>query len=206
MSKQNHHSRTKSHSKEGLIVEFCLLIKQLFPSPIQSVQTNEKYTFLLDQLDGNDRNLVQLLIHHLAQLYQNHRIQRANKIIEIADEDILTALKIIENTGLIKTKPTDYLSKTNRNYYLKIRGNYKEKFFTCRDIQSFLTIEKSQSNRLLSTLLEHQLLEKYGYPNKGFYYKIKEIKSLEFIEKQADIDDLFDDFNDNEHLEFMDFR
>jgi predicted transcriptional regulator len=150
--------------------------------------------------------LVQILTHHLTQLYQNHRVQRTKNVIEIADEDVLTALKIIEALHLNTIENKTHLSKINRNYYLKIVENYNDSLFKSSELQSCLNLSKSQINELLNLFLEHHLIERYGHKNKGFYYKIIQIRTQQIPEKTKQYNDIFDDFtdfNDNENIEYQ---
>jgi hypothetical protein len=200
------HTPKNSRSKEDLIIEFCLIIKSLFPGEIVAVETNEKYHFLISQLDKKAQKLVQLLTHHLTQLYQNHRVQRAEKVIEIADEDVLTALKIIENLDLNTQEKNSYLSKINRNHYLKIVEKFSDTLFNSKELQDFLNLSKTQSNNLLNLFLNQNLVQRYGHQNKNFYYQIIEIRTKPLVEIEEESNDIFDGFNDFNDTQNIDYE
>jgi predicted transcriptional regulator len=193
----------KNHHREKLIIEFCLIIRELFPEEIVTTNPHENYQKLLLELGEKQRNLTELLSHHLAKLYQNHRIQRKGKLIEIAEEDLLVALKIIEKLEIKEDeKEKKELNKNDRNNYSKLL-KHKEKLLTSKEIQTIVEQSKTQTNRLLNLLLEKKLIERYGFKNKGFYYKLIEIRSLETKEKPLNLEEeILQEFSDNQRIEF----
>ena len=201
MSKERHHT-SKKHRSEWNILEFCLLINSFFEREIIIKNPHKKYENLLLYLSENEQKMVTNLIYHLTKLYQNHRVRIGRDGVEVAEEDILVALKIVENLKILETQNSKKLEKSERKKYLKIREYFKNKVFTSKEIECFLEVKKSSANAFLNVLLENKLVERYGFRNKEYYYKLMEISDLTSLNEEITDDltqEIASEFSDNQH-------
>jgi Fic family protein len=99
--------------------------------------------------------MIHLLVHHLTKLFQNHRIIRNKRIVEIAEEDILTALAITGNL----LNPEAFLTRIQRQHFIQLQLAFKSQIFTSKQAQKALLMSKSHSNRILKLLADQKLLQ-----------------------------------------------
>lgn len=160
----------KSLKKQREIAEFCILIKSFYEKEIITIYTDEYYKNLIEELPEEERKMVELLIHHLTKLNQRNRIIHKNRIVEIAEEDILTALEI---TGEI-INPIGFITEKEQHYFYRLQTEFESGIFTRKQAQETIELKKSQTHRILNLFLEKGLLEKVkSFRNKGYKYKLR---------------------------------
>jgi hypothetical protein len=180
----------KLKEKYQHILDFCLLVKSFYPKEVVTINSNEYYQKLIHSLASEEKQMVNLLVHHLTRLFQNHRVNRSKRIIEIAEEDILTALEITSNI----LNPEAFLKPIERGHYIQLQLAFPNKVFTSKQAQRMLVISKSSCNRSLRLLVEQDLLERLEYKeNKAPYYQLKPFKTIDFEEDN--------DFEEDKDLE-----
>lgn len=185
MSKESHRKSKKGRS-EWQILEFCMLVNSFFEREIIIKNPHKKYENLLFYLSKNEQKMVNNLIYHLTKLYQNHRVRIGRDAVEVAEEDILVALKIVENLKILETHNNKKLEKSDREKYLKVRDYFKNKVFTSNELEEFLQLKNSSVNLFLNVLVENNLVERFGFRNRKYYYKLLEIKELSYFESSED--------------------
>lgn len=144
-----------AEEKHKQIVDFCLIVKNFFPKEIITNNQHEYYQELIQSLNQDDQQMIHLLVHHLTKLFQNHRIIRNKRIVEIAEEDILTALAITGNL----LNPEAFLTRIQRQHFIQLQLAFKSQIFTSKQAQKALLISKSHSNRILKLLADQKLLQ-----------------------------------------------
>lgn len=160
----------KSLKKQKEIAEFCILIKSFYQKEIITIYTDEYYKNLIEELPKEERKMVELLIHHLTKLNQRNRVIHKNRIVEIAEEDILTALEI---TGEI-INPIGFITEKEQRYFYQMQTEFESEIFTRKQAQETIELKKSQTHRILNLLIEKGLLEKVkSFRNKGYKYKVR---------------------------------
>jgi hypothetical protein len=146
----------KPEEKHKQILDFCLIVRNFFPKEIITNNEHEYYQELIETLDKSDQQIINLLIHHLTRLFQNHRIIRNKRIIEIAEEDILTALEITGNT----INPEAFLSRIQRQHFVQLKIEFKTQIFTATQAQRTLLISKTNTARILELLTKQGLINR----------------------------------------------
>jgi hypothetical protein len=146
----------KPEEKHKQILDFCLIVRNFFPKEIITQSNHEYYEELIKTLSQEDQQIINLLIHHLAKLFQSHRIIRNKRIIEIAEEDILTALEITGNT----INPEAFLSRIQRQHYIQLKLAFKTQIFTATQAQRALQTSKTNTARMLTLLTEQSLIQR----------------------------------------------
>lgn len=160
----------KSLKKQREIAEFCILIKSFYQKEIITIYTDEYYKNLIEELPEEERKLVELLIHHLTKLNQRNRVIHKNRVVEIAEEDILTALEI---TGEI-INPIGFITEKEQRYFYQLQTEFESEIFTRKQAQETIELKKSQTHRILNLLIEKGLLEKVkSFRNRGYKYKVR---------------------------------
>jgi hypothetical protein len=147
------------------ILDFCLIVRNFFPKEIITTNSHEYYQNLIESLSQDEQQMVNLLIHHLTRLFQNHRIIRNKRIVEIAEEDILTALEIIGDT----INPKAFLSRIQRHHFVQLRLEFKAEVFTSTQAKRVLQTSKSNCARILKLLTQKGLLELLKTKNRQVY-------------------------------------
>jgi hypothetical protein len=142
--------------KHKQILDFCLIVRNFFPKEIITQSHHEYYEELIKTLSQDDQQIINLLIHHLAKLFQSHRIIRNKRIIEIAEEDILTALEITGNT----LNPEAFLSRIQRQHFVQLKLAFKSQIFTATQAQRALQTSKTNTARMLNLLTEQSLIQR----------------------------------------------
>ncbi len=167
----------KSLKKQREIAEFCILIKSFYQKEIITIYPDEYYKNLIEKLPEEERKMVELLIHHLTKLHQRNRIIHKNRIVEIAEEDILTALEI---TGEI-INPIGFITEKEQHYFYRLQTEFAPssgsgEIFTRKQAQETIELKKSQTHRILNLFLEKGLLEKVkSFRNKGYKYQLRNL-------------------------------
>lgn len=160
----------KSLKKQREIAEFCILIKSFYEKEIITIYTDEYYKNLIEGLPKEERKMVELLIHHLTKLNQRNRVIHKNRVVEIAEEDILTALEI---TGEI-INPIGFITEKEQRYFYQLQTEFESEIFTRKQAQETIELRKSQTHRILNLLIEKGLLEKVkSFRNRGYKYKLR---------------------------------
>jgi hypothetical protein len=142
--------------KHKQILDFCLIVRNFFPKEIITQSHHEYYQELIKSLSQDDQQIINLLIHHLAKLFQSHRIIRNKRIIEIAEEDILTALEITGNT----INPEAFLTQIQRQHYIQLKLTFKSQIFTATQAQKTLQASKTNTSRILNLLTQQSLIQR----------------------------------------------
>ncbi|EOG6896231.1 hypothetical protein ACLH3T_001582 [Flavobacterium psychrophilum] len=155
----------KPEEKHKQIVDFCLIVKNFFPKEIITNNEHEYYQNLIETLHTEEQQIVNLLIHHLTKLFQNHRIIRNKRIIEIAEEDILTALEITGNM----LNPKAFLTRIQRQHYVQLTLAFKTEIFTVSQAQRILQSSKTNTARMLNLLTQQGLLNRIKRKEKQAY-------------------------------------
>lgn len=155
-----------SREKEKQIIDFCLIIKNFFPKEIITQNPNEQYQELIQTLPQEKQQLVNLLIHHLALLNQNYRVNRNGRIIEIAEEDVLIALQI---TGNI-LNPKSFLTRIYREHLAQLQLHFKNQEFTANQARKALSRSKTNTQRVLDFFIGRELVKITKTGIRGMYY------------------------------------
>jgi hypothetical protein len=142
--------------KHKQIIDFCLIVRNFYPKEIITNNEHEYYQNLIKTLPQNDQIIINLLTHHLTRLFQNHRIIRNKRIIEIAEEDILTALEITGST----INPEAFLTQIQRAHFIQLKLAFKSQIFTTQQAQKALQSSKTHTARILKKLTETGLLKR----------------------------------------------
>ena len=109
-----------AQERQKQILEFSVLINTFFSEEITIINPHKKYQKLIETLSKEKRNNVLLLTTSLTKLFQNHRIRHKNNVIEIAEEDFLTAFAILGNT----LKPESFLTAKERAIYMQLKLSF----------------------------------------------------------------------------------
>ena len=172
---RKHHNRPRiprqvySREKEKQIIDFCLIIKNFFPKEIITLNPNQEYQELIQTLPPEKQQLVNLLIHHLALLNQNYRVNSNGRIIEIAEEDVLIALQI---TGNI-LNPKSFLPRIYREHLAQLQLHFKNQEFTANQARKALSRSKTNTQRVLDFFVSRELAHITKTGVRGmFYYKL----------------------------------
>jgi hypothetical protein len=156
--------------KHKQIIDFCLIVRNFYPKEIITNNEHEYYQNLIKTLPQNDQIIINLLTHHLTRLFQNHRIIRNKRIIEIAEEDILTALEITGST----INPEAFLTKIQRQHLIQLKLTFKTEIFTTTQAHIALQVSKSNALRTLNLLTQQSLIHRIKRKEKHAYlYQLK---------------------------------
>jgi hypothetical protein len=162
-----------THEKHKQIIDFCLIVRNFFPKEIITNNQHEYYQKLIENLSQGDQQIINFLIHHLTKLFQSHRIIRNKRIIEIAEEDILTALEITGNS----INPEAFLSRIQRQHWVQLQLEFKTQTFSTKQAQKTLQTSNSNALRMLTLLTKQGLLLRIKQKGKQpFLHQVKPSK------------------------------
>lgn len=189
-------SMDNSHEQMQRLMEYdCLLMsgqideksqeqaKELLQYIIRNVYSKEvvnPHAFAL-MLPLNVRNARMLTLQlncfvSLIALFRQHQKQtdKLGRIV-VTKEDIQTALDLYLDALMVTI---DELDAGTRDFFGKLKAfamtkpeKQKAKLYSL-DIQKALGLSKSHTNRFLSTLVDHEYVQKEGHRNQGFSYMV----------------------------------
>ena len=101
-------------------------------------------------------------------------------------EDVQTAINLFMDAIMVSI---DEIDVTTRDFFDKLKDLYKKQgkvektTMSSLDIRQHLKMSKTNVNRLLKTLVEFEYVQKDGYKNTGYEYKIKHWNELEELKQ-----------------------
>ena len=159
--------------RHAQIIDFCLLIKSFFPKYIQTIIPEElsELNQHIQSLEESQKQILQMLIHHLTLLNQHYRVNHNKNRVEVAREDIFTAFYI---TGEL-VNPQGFASKSQNYYYKQLQMHFMEMEFTAVQARKALVTSKTNMHRILHFLIVKELIQITKVGIRGmFYYRLQQ--------------------------------
>jgi len=137
----------------------------------------------------NARALTMQLLNfvNIVTLFKQHqrKLDTQGRLIT-EKEDIQTAIDLFLDAIMVNI---DEIDATTRNFFDKLKSLYKKQgkeektAMSSLEIREHLKMSKTTVNRLLRTLVEFEYVQKEGYKNTGYEYRITHWKALEEVKQ-----------------------
>lgn len=137
----------------------------------------------------NARSLSMQLMNfvNIVTLFKQHqrKLDKQGRLIT-QKEDIQTAIDLFLDAIMVNI---DEIDATTRDFFDKLKTLYKKQgkaektTMSSLEIRQHLRMSKTTVNRLLRTLVEFEYVQKEGYKNTGYEYKIKHWNELDEIKQ-----------------------
>jgi hypothetical protein len=183
-----------------------LILSKIYPT---AETINPFYKIELSQYPTEYQYYYRLLTHYLTLIYKNQRPMEKAKYIT-SREDIVASLQLLEIVTLKKYRTQETQAQ---ELWEILKNNTKEnQILTSRNIREIANYSKSQTHRFIVILLAMNKLEKVSTHHKSIGHLFKIVASEEekpMVENQSPktkketIFDGFDDFNDNQNIEYQ---
>jgi hypothetical protein len=137
----------------------------------------------------NARSLSMQLMNfvNIVTLFKQHqrKLDKKGRLIT-EKEDVQTAIDLFLDAIMVNI---DEIDATTRDFFDRLKNLYKKQgkaektTMSSLEIRKHLKMSKTTVNRLLRTLVEFEYVQKEGYKNTGYEYKIKHWNELDEIKQ-----------------------